>query len=157
MSKNICNRCGGEIEEPISTNASYVRASDITDTDTVEVVKALVHTEESRAALEQLQQEYYPQHAVDDIERTIARGDDIVTALGPPQPASGEMPSDERVAAVRQDAPARVDFDEVEVADVADAPDGTIHVQRTVETRGREKTALVHESECEKDGDERIW
>lgn len=152
--KNTCSRCENPIDEPTREHAAYVRSSDFAADETVEVTEAIVHTKSTRDAVERLRKNY-PHTPAEEISRAIAGDTPMLEYLGePPADPGVELPK--RRDNAQAAAPAMTAFDRVEIADVSEAPEGTIRVTSTLKTKTVEKTGLVH-PECVDDGDEVIW
>lgn len=120
---HTCYRCNEAIPRPVERHAKYVTAPDVVETETVEVAEAVVATEAARKAAERVYG-----HDADRVLRAVCSDTDTVSYLGVDSTDGLPMPAD---------------FDRVEVASVADAPEGTVKVESFVEQREVEKTALV--------------
>lgn len=153
---HTCYRCGDVLPRPVEKHAHYVRAPDTVETETVEVAAALVANGETQAAIDRLRADHYPDVDAATLTRAVVSGTDLFDYLGDP-PAAAENAVETRRANARAAAPAVADFDRVEVANVADAPDGTVKVERAVEQREVQKTGLVCLDCHEPETDETIW
>lgn len=155
MTKRTCFRCDEPLKSPVTETASYVIGEDTVAKESVEVAEAIVHTAETRAAIESLRKKHYPGLRTEDIEIAVANRVDVTDRFGTPPQDAGVEPST-RAADAREKAPGLSDFDRREVVNVADAPEGTIKVERRVEQREVQKTGLVCR-ECVAADDTIIW
>lgn len=123
--------------------------------ESVEVAEAVVHTQPTRDALNQLQTDHYPDTSIAELERAVASGAGVFEYVGDPTSDPNNDPQTRRENA-KAKIPPITDFDRVEVPEVAAAPDGTIKIDRVVKTRDVQKSGLVHKDEV-KDSDTVIW
>jgi len=150
-----CFRCGEAIREPTEEYAAYVSADDTSVTEMVEVTEAVIHTDATKNALSSLQADHYPETDLDLLEKAIASSTDLISYLGTPPEDSSNDPST-REANAKSVAPALSEFDRQEIADVSDAPSGTVTVEQSFKEKTIQKTGLVH-SDCKVSSDTVIW
>lgn len=149
-----CYRCQNELQEPTEKHAAYVMAEDTKTTESSEVAEAIIHTQETKDALRDLQSNYYPNRRTEELEIAVASDTGLIDYLG--VPTVGDDGSETRKPNAKDVAPALADFDRQEVQDVADAPPDTVRVERKVTQKSVQKTGLVC-LDCKDEDDTIIW
>jgi hypothetical protein len=150
-----CYRCGESVQNPVEQHGAYVEGDDMAVSETTEVTEAVVQTDETRNALQSLQSNHYPNSSLDTLERAVVSSTDLISYLGVPlaDPANDVAVREDNAKAA---APAVADFDRVEIPDVADAPEGTVKVERKTVTRDVQKRGVVC-PDCMQDADTILW
>lgn len=144
-----CYRCNDSIERPIEKNGVYIQAPDVFTTESVEVTHAIVPTEETKGQIQSLKGEHYPDTPVDEIERALVSGTNITDYLGDPD----DSPASE----VSSTAPAISEYERVEITDVSEAPEESVKVETSIESRDVPKSAIVCRSCHDPETDTVIW
>lgn len=142
-----CERCGDELSEPVELFANYVTNEDIRGPKLVDVTVAIIPSEESLEAADEISN-HYPNTSKETILQVMAGDTETANYLGRP----ADTTKDEiRGLDVGDDS-----FESVRIANRSEAPPETILTTTQQDIHSVQKTGLVCKT-CVKDTDEVIW